>query len=430
MEDHDSIDIRQPSEEFKEILGNPPSWLLRHGMTTALVGFLVLVLFGYFFKYPETVSAPIKLETENPPVDIVATTIGKITPLLPEDTDITEGMIIARLEDPYGDFDAILRLDSIITFYKNNSDMLPNFAEIENWKLGPIQTDFFKFSQLMRGKTSNYSNSSGVINNFIASIQEEIVRLNNQIKLHEARLIEIPSELTKYGKVYGNSKKDSDHVILINLDRERKRINDEDIPDLKRQIAEKERQIREQQYQKSNVQKGIVSAAELKQQEIAFSLNIVENKIEEWKKSHLIEAPIDGTLYYQDKIKSKEYSVNIGQPLFAIVPPNAEDKIEGKLFLSSQESVKIEEGQSVKIKFSGFRPSEYGLLEGTILDKATIPRNGQYLVRVQLDKGMQSTKGKTISFEHQMLGNAQIITKDRRFINLIFDQFMEMWRRN
>ena len=198
---------------------------------------------------------------------------------------------------------------------------------------------------------------------------------------------------------------------------------------LKDQINQKEREIINQELGKSNYRNSIQDNQATKKQRQEIRLFSLKNKVEEWKTEHLVKAPINGKLIYQGKLKSKEYLVGEGDRIFAIIPPGAKDTIEGKLYLNGEEAIKIKINQKVKIKFSAYRPSEFGLLEGVIVNKATIPENGQYLVTVNLPKRMKTSKDKLIPFEHQMQGEAEIITEDRRFTDLILEQFKEMLSR-
>jgi biotin carboxyl carrier protein len=430
MEQQDSIDLR--SKEFQEVLGEPPHWLLRWGITCVLVGFILLFIVGFFLKYPETISAPIQLETSNPPIEIAAPTLGSLTDIAAENSQVSETDIIAHINN-FGDFTSILALDSILDAYQASKRNVPNFIEIENWDLGPIKSDYLRFVQAFNGNgASNNNLAAQAYTSFdgkIADVNLEIEELNKQIEQKKERLLQIPITRKKLQDAYKESVSLEDNLKLRSLLADELNIKD-DIASLNNVIASKNREIERLTYQKSDLQQGIRGNRITRQQNINIYLNALKSKINEWRSKHLIEAPISGTLVYQDKIKAKEYLVDKGQRIFAIVPHGAQDTIEGKLYLSSEDFTKVEIGQPVKIQFNAFRPSEYGLLYGKVMDKATLPQNGQYQVLVSLDNRMESSKGKTIKFEHKMQGNAQIITKDRRFTGLIFDQFLQMLNRN
>lgn len=70
--------IELKSEEFQEVLGRVPSWILRYGII--LIGILFLMLLGgsAIFKYPETVTATMTLTGTNPPAALIAKESGKL----------------------------------------------------------------------------------------------------------------------------------------------------------------------------------------------------------------------------------------------------------------------------------------------------------------------------------------------------------------
>jgi HlyD family secretion protein len=72
MEKKTDIELR--SEEFQEVLSHTPSWILRWGITLVFVILAGLRAGSWFFKYPDTVAAPIVVNTENLPLDVVAKT--------------------------------------------------------------------------------------------------------------------------------------------------------------------------------------------------------------------------------------------------------------------------------------------------------------------------------------------------------------------
>lgn len=427
MEDYDSIDLR--GQEFQEVLGEPPSWLLKWGITAILVVIIVLFLLGCLIKSPESITAPIRLETSNPPKEVIAAVIGTISPIVSEKTQVEKGQVIAQIEDKFGDLKSILALDTLLSKYEASNRNVPNFAEIDSWDLGPVKSDYLKFFQAFAEPNSYSPNlfKQGAPN-FVAkekSIRGEITSLERQKAQKQLRVDKIPETRKKFQDTYGKSKSQEDNTKLHVLREEELNLM-EGIDALNVQIAAKHREIQDLKYQKTVFEQDLRGEQITKQQNINIYLKTLQSKIEEWKKQHLIESPVKGTLVYSDKIKTKEYLVKEGQRIFAVIPPGAQDTIEGKLYLSSEEFIKVQLGQKVKIKFSAYRPSEFGLLNGTVSDKASLPENGQYQVYVSLDNGMQSSKGKTIGFEHQMQGEAQIITSERRLVSLIFEQFKEI----
>ncbi len=433
MEEHDSIDLR--SKAFQEVLGEPPSWLLRWGISAILLAFIALFVVGYFFKYPETVTASIRLETSNPPVEITAMTSGMVKPSFKEQVLVKKGATLSQIKHiNSGNANQILNLDTMLMqSNKKGFVTVPDFNEMNKWDLGPVKGDYLKFYQAFFGTGSTNTAQNQAFNSYdedIRIFRQDIIELEKIIAGKNARLKRIPTRRTELQDAYKKSKSLKDIPVLDALLQEETRLKEE-IKIHQQKISDKERDIVNTQNRKSQLKQDVQQDRNTREQNIAFATSSLRSKIEEWKIGHIIKAPISGTLVYQNKLKANidSFLIERGEKIFAIIPENAEQDIEGKLYLSSEESLKIKNGQEVKIKISAYKPSEYGLLSGIVIDKATLPTNGQYLVRVQLINGMKTSKNRQIHFEHQMQGEAEIITEDRRFTDLIFDQFKEMLSR-
>jgi HlyD family secretion protein len=79
MDTNEEIELR--SEEFQEVLGKVPSWIVRWGITV-LGAIIVIILAGSaVFKYPDIISAQITITGSTPPAAIVARSNGMIKEL-------------------------------------------------------------------------------------------------------------------------------------------------------------------------------------------------------------------------------------------------------------------------------------------------------------------------------------------------------------
>lgn len=430
IEEHDSIDLR--SKAFQEVLGEPPSWLQRWGITAVVVAVIALFVVGHFLEYPESITASIHLETANPPIEVVATALGTISDYLPEDTLVEATTTLARISDNSGDFNAILALSEELATYTAENKVLPNLDRFEISKIGILQKDLFEYLQLYQGKSNagnNFQNQAiNIYNQNIAAIKKEIVDLGSRIQSKKEELAAIPARRKSLKDTYAESVDNKDIAPIQQLLSDEKRLKD-DIKIFEGQITQKRRNIKDEELKKSNIKNDVQGTQNTRQNRLELSLLRLKTEVEAWKQQHIIKAPITGTLYHLNKLKAKDLLIDKGDKIFSIVPLGSQDSIEGKLYLRSEEAIKVNIGQKVKIKFSNFRPSDYGLLNGVVTDKATIPQNGQYQITVAVEKNMATTKGKNIPFSHQLQGEAKIITKDRRFTGIILDQFKEMLNR-
>ena len=71
----EKIDIR--SDEITEILGTPPKWIVRWGISVVFIVVTVIIVGSAFFRYPDIVTAQAIITTENPPSTVIAKSNGK-----------------------------------------------------------------------------------------------------------------------------------------------------------------------------------------------------------------------------------------------------------------------------------------------------------------------------------------------------------------
>jgi hypothetical protein len=60
------------------LLGNPPSWMMRYGISVLAGFFFVLLALAWFVRYPDIVEAPVVLITANPPIRVIAKSGGRV----------------------------------------------------------------------------------------------------------------------------------------------------------------------------------------------------------------------------------------------------------------------------------------------------------------------------------------------------------------
>ena len=71
--------INLRSEEITEIMGIPPKWLIRWGITIIFIVIAVVFIGSAFFRYPDIVTAQTTITSENPVSIIVSKANVKLT---------------------------------------------------------------------------------------------------------------------------------------------------------------------------------------------------------------------------------------------------------------------------------------------------------------------------------------------------------------
>jgi len=118
MNEEKPIELKSPA--VQEILGRPPRWIVRWGISIIFIIVAGLVVGSYFFKYPDILIATITVTTENLPAGVMAKTTGRIDTLfVREKQEVKQGELLAVIENA-------ARLKDVMAI--KNYDKLPRLS--------------------------------------------------------------------------------------------------------------------------------------------------------------------------------------------------------------------------------------------------------------------------------------------------------------
>jgi hypothetical protein len=151
----------------------------------------------------------------------------------------------------------------------------------------------------------------------------------------------------------------------------------------------------------------------------------LKKAIKDWELNYVLQTGIDGQVTFT-KVWVKNQTVTSGEEVFSVVPSTGKGYI-GKLKAPSQNSGKIKVGQKVNVRLLNYPDREFGILKGQIQNIALVPdKDGNIAIDVVLPEGMKTSYKKTIPFQQEMRGSAEIITEDLRLLERILYQFRDM----
>ncbi len=115
------------------------------------------------------------------------------------------------------------------------------------------------------------------------------------------------------------------------------------------------------------------------------------------------------------------------------VVPDAGVDIEGRMKVSSVGFGLVEKGQTVNVRLNGFPYMEFGILKGVISRISQVPErmpdgSVAYNVEVSFPNGLVSTYRKEFPFIQGMDGEAEIITREQRLIELFIGPVISVFR--
>ena len=412
MNEEDKIELR--SEEFQEVLGIVPPWILRWGITVLAIVVLILLIGSAIIKYPDVISAQIVLTGSTPPATIVAHASGKLKELyIIDNQEVETGKYLAIVDNP-ANTEQIIKLKNYLKQFNSESNQitLPD----HNWELGTLQqlyTSFFTtlFEYLEYKRLLYYPQKRSITLERISQYKEQYNILLNQQKISEEQFVIAQKQYSRDSilhskKVLADEEFETTEIAFLqnrtSLENMRTNLNNTKIQigQLKESLLDTEEQ-------------GIEKLNSL-QTELQSLVSQLETGIGDWELNYALQASIDGKITFS-KYWIKNQNVTTGEEVFTIVPDSSNCVI-GKATLPVTRSGKVKIGQKVNIRLDNFPDNEYGILRGKVDNISLVPSQTNqifnYTVEISLLNGLITTYKKKLPFLPNMQGKAEIITDD------------------
>ncbi len=401
-----------------EILGKSPTWMLRRGVLLLFFIVLVLLTGSWLFKYPDIISAPIIITSNNPPSPVVARSNGRITAFYVSDKQpVIAGQYLAVLENT-SDIESINQLKSLIaktdslddsSYIKNiNTSTISNLGDLQqyylNWANAVINYQRYIELSFNAKKIKGLQEQKTLTNSYLEKLtgqnylQSQNLRIaNKQFNRDSTLLIQkaiTPVELEKseISLISSKSAYKNSELTLSNT---------------QIQIAQLDQQILELQLNNENEQQRLIN-------EVYSAFKNLRSEFTAWELANVLKSRVNG-IVSAGKYWSINQNVKAGEQVMNIIPQIA-DKPVGKITLPMAGAGKVKVGQQVNIKLTNYPYIEYGMLRGTIRTISAVPDQGNYYVEIELKKGLLTNYNKTLPFSQEMTGNAEIITEDMRLL--------------
>ncbi len=149
-------------------------------------------------------------------------------------------------------------------------------------------------------------------------------------------------------------------------------------------------------------------------------------QLEQQLANHAVTAPVAGVVE-QLAVHTIGAVLQPGQALLTIVPSDGDLVAEAEI--PNKDVGFVEEGQVVRIKLDAYPYTNYGLIEGSVIDLAddAVEREGiglVYRVRIRLLRDSLEVAGKQVRLRPGMSLTAEIRTGDRRVIEFFLDPLL------
>jgi multidrug efflux pump subunit AcrA (membrane-fusion protein) len=412
-------EIRSP--ELQEVMSGIPGSFLKWGLVIFFAIVLILVAGSYFIKNPDVVTVPVVITTQNPPVALVVKSGGEIKRL-----NVTEGSVIGTndvvaLIGNTCNYNDLVKLNLLLSDLNQKTDWIEVVRTHQppgDLSLGEIQGSYSQFERGWK-QFRDYL--------IQAYIPAKLQLLEKQIEIKRVYNTELEKQKEYQYEDLALAKRSFERDSLFF------RMNNRSIS-----LAEFEKS--KQGYiqklysfssfcaslknneadflrmNESRLDLQVQYEKELKQSILNMeeSLQTLLSTISQWEERYLIRSPVSGKITLT-RFRNENQVIKAGEILATVVPDSPANIIVRALIPVSG-LAKIEIGQTVNIKLSGFPYMQYGVLKGRVSSFSQVPGEGGFTADIELTEGMTSTYREKIKFIHQMDGTADIITRDVRLI--------------
>ncbi|ASK31813.1 HlyD family secretion protein [Chryseobacterium sp. T16E-39] len=421
----DNIELR--SESVQDILTRPPHWMIRWGNTIIFIILILILIMSYIIKYPEFVSAPIVVTSQNPPEKIEARTNSKIEKIFIKDHQEVKKNDILMVMQSAANYKDVLALKKIIDSLSPNQLSSFPMNEASHFKLGELQGDYNNFAKAFQDqdlftRLQPYAPESLAANQSISEYRVRIATTRQQKKLEQAKY-----ELSR--KSYQRSQELFNQGVIASVELEAEKIKyiqaQQNVENITISLSQMEEAISNLNKTKSGT---AINTEKDKINYSSQSLQLFEQlrkSMKQWEQNFLVISSTDGIASFQQFFGENQF-VKTGDAILSILPRNKENLV-GRMYVPPINSGKIIPGEKVLIKLDNYRFQEYGIVEGKVQNiSLSTDDKGNYYVDVILPKGLKTSYNRTLTFDKELKGNADIVTQDLRLIERFFYQIRKL----
>lgn len=416
-------EIQLRCEELQEIIGRKATFLERYGIIVMSVVVLLVIVFSYFFQYPDTLEATVTITNSTPAIDIVAKTGGNLLDLpvkngervkahsilgVVQNAALTQDVLAVEelMKDIYGemiDEDAVYQwmnshnlqlgeLQNSYNVFKNSCFLLHDFLELDYYP---------KKLRLQKRMQDNRQEQDSMLKELFSLTNEQTLILRQKYQRDSVLFTNNRLSKEEY-ESSRNSYLQSLQTPISNVlsDKQAKltHIQDEGtLLDMTYQFAQT---LNEYKSEYNNARDQLGAA------------------IKQWENAYVMRTPIDGIVNLVG-VWSVDQFVNAGQVVCVIMPIKMADPV-GKALLPADGVGKLKIGQSVMIGLSNYPEEEFGTLVGKVNSIPSVPTaEGLYVVDIEFPDGMNTVFGTSLPNLQQMIGQARIIVDRRRLLEIV-----------
>lgn len=418
------------TEEVRDIIERMPNTFAKY-ITYVVCGIVgLLFFFGYIVKYPDIVTGEVTISAQQAPLRLIAEQNGKLklNGLHSQDS-VESGQLLAWIDNP-ADPELIHQIKEAVKDLNLSTNRARTIYQQlpKNINLGDLTLPYSSFLSSLKQladyqENRLYDKQEQSLSDILSEQQKALQTLQEKEGLSTKnlqltqRFLERDSILLAKKVI---SQAEFEQTMASNLHSE----------DLLKSSLRNTGAVREQiSTTENSIQQNRIVKNEKELQldlEVVTAFNNLIDKINLWEKQYLIQSPLGGKVQFM-KFWNDNQFVQMGEPVFSIVPENTD--MMGQVSLPISGAGKVKTGQEAIVKLADYPYMEYGYIKAKVTNIALVSSpvnigNGvmeNYLVTLSFPDELLTNYGTHLDFKFETKGSAEIITKDRRLVERFFD---------
>ncbi len=421
--EQEELNIINRSSEVQEVLGSPPSWLVRYGSMLALLVVVSLACISVMVEYPDVVKGEITIYSTDPESRLFSQRNNYIDQVLVNNEDtVKKGDLLVVFEDQ-ANFIDVLHLEELLSGVRDlNTEELLRLDPPRDMMLGSVESSLYDFSEkqadlrkqrnrrLKKPSEQELRSQLRQTQQLLTSDRSRKVNLENQLDLVNQRLARNKHLLERKEIDFGTVRRNEEEIYALNRE----------MQGLESSIRAREFEIQKIQRQIDNLEVENQESTDAAYSRLEESFLKLRDHVKNWKKEFLLTSPIDGVVLFSlGNLRAQQYIPD--QTELMVIWPMVMKATRGRMKIDLKGAAKVEPGQKVVVKLASFPVNEFGAVIGEVEGKGSVPNEDNIVITVDFPNGLITNRGNVIDQLGILNGKAQVITQDRKFVEMIFD---------
>lgn len=419
------------TEEVSQILGVPPHWLVRRGAAVMLGIVALMIALTFVVHYPDVVTADVVVTMPIPPAKVVAEASGHLSGLaVRQDQMVKRGAVLARIQS-VTDPEAVARLAAALaTWSAQNRPSDRELTGLAELRLGELASSFA--TAVRASETYAYRMSTRSVDRQVQGISAQYVTLQSKTsRLQSQRsILQQQSDIAQRSLLQYQKLAERGYASLARVNEQQR-----SLLEAQRAIEINSVELADVRLEREKTSQAIAEMTlreEQERQDLRFSLEqalkVLRSRVSLWEQRYVLRAPIAGKISFSRYWSDSQF-IRRGDEVMAIIPAQMQKPL-GRALLAGLRAGSVQVGQSAQIRLENYPAEQFGMLLGRVSAISPVPVDGQYAIELTLPSGMTTTLGKTLRYQQEMRGNADITVEDLRIIDRILSQFRALSTRD